>query len=298
MKPVCLAFFVLSSASTCSELLLRTADDSTIKIEAFGSNALRVRVSPPGQQINYKLPGALIAPTGAEPGAKRFISAAEFSVQTSTNVTNGNIVASIDPSSGLITVTRVSDGRVLLKEASRAWNGTTARVSFASNSSETIFGFGEHQQGRLNNKGATYDMEQCLDYGHSRGGEVCLPFILGGTGPHQQCAVGKALGCFQDSSSRILPGQGGAVNQGDLTLEKCASECSAKGFTVLGVESGTQCYCGHTSPDSSHKTDDSKCNSKCSGNKDEACGGPWAMNVHQLNCTSVESPGSLQYGFL
>jgi hypothetical protein len=43
---------------------------------------------------------------------------------------------------------------------------TTAEV-FASSATEQIFGFGEHQQGRLDNKNASYDMEQCLEYGHS-----------------------------------------------------------------------------------------------------------------------------------
>ena len=49
---------------------------------------------------------------------------------------------------------------------------------FASTPAESIYGFGEHQQGNLNNKGITYNMEQCLEYGHSHGGEVCLPWIL------------------------------------------------------------------------------------------------------------------------
>eukprot|EP00041_Stephanoeca_diplocostata_P022396 m.533979 g.533979 ORF g.533979 m.533979 type:complete len:708 (+) comp22052_c0_seq29:168-2291(+) len=53
--------------------------------------------------------------------------------------------------------------------------------SFASTADEKIFGFGEHQQGHLDNKGMEYDMEKCLIYGDSHGGEVCLPFILGAT---------------------------------------------------------------------------------------------------------------------
>lgn len=55
-------------------------------------------------------------------------------------------------------------------------------VAFASPPNEKIFGFGEHQQGHLDNKNLTYDMESCLDYGKSRGGEVCLPYIMGSTG--------------------------------------------------------------------------------------------------------------------
>ena len=39
--------------------------------------------------------------------------------------------------------------------------------------------FGEHQHGSLDNAGRSYDMESCLEYGKSHGGEVCLPFVLG-----------------------------------------------------------------------------------------------------------------------
>jgi alpha-D-xyloside xylohydrolase len=52
--------------------------------------------------------------------------------------------------------------------------------SFMSSPSEMIFGFGEHQMtDSLNYKGQTFDMEQCLEYGHSHGGEICLPYIIG-----------------------------------------------------------------------------------------------------------------------
>ena len=113
-------------------------------------------------------------------------------------------------------IERVSDGLVVLREVGRRWGADgSAALDFASDPSESIFGFGEHQQGNLNNKGVSYDMEQCLDYGHSRGGEVCLPFIIGATGGagRAACRAGPAVGCYQDSARRILPGQGGATNK-------------------------------------------------------------------------------------
>ena len=56
-----------------------------------------------------------------------------------------------------------------------------ATVTFATTPDEVLFGFGEHQQGKLMVKGQNFNMEQCLDYGHSHGGEVCLPWIIGAT---------------------------------------------------------------------------------------------------------------------
>ena len=43
---------------------------------------------------------------------------------------------------------------------------------------ERVFGFGEHQNGRLDSKGLRFDFEQCIEYFPSKGGEVCLPWIL------------------------------------------------------------------------------------------------------------------------
>ena len=43
---------------------------------------------------------------------------------------------------------------------------------------ERVFGFGEHQNGRLDSKGLRFDFEQCIEYFPSKGGEVCLPWVL------------------------------------------------------------------------------------------------------------------------
>ena len=42
-----------------------------------------------------------------------------------------------------------------------------------------MLGFGQHQNGRLDSRGLAFDMESCLEYSKSHGGEVCLPFITG-----------------------------------------------------------------------------------------------------------------------
>lgn len=82
-------------------------------------------------------------------------------------VTNGNIKAEVG-TDGMVTVTRISDGRIILTEILRQPSPDGAVVKFNSSASESIFGFGEHQQGKLNMKGSKFNMEQCLDYGHSK----------------------------------------------------------------------------------------------------------------------------------
>ena len=66
-------------------------------------------------------------------------------------------------------------------------------LSFKSTNDEAIFGFGEHRNNALNRKGLSFDMEQCLEYGHSHGGEVCLPFIVGRLGTENEQASSGSL---------------------------------------------------------------------------------------------------------
>lgn len=51
------------------------------------------------------------------------------------------------------------------------------QVSFTL--ADRVLGFGEHQNGQLDSRGLAFDMESCLEYSKSHGGEVCLPYILG-----------------------------------------------------------------------------------------------------------------------
>jgi hypothetical protein len=233
------------------------ADGTRIQIEPFGANALRVRLRPDGNPINTTLPGALNA-TAAPWHGFRPQDAWAVSSGATTQLVNGNIEATVDDATGLITFSRLSDGVIVLREVARNYTPPASSpsaatqsvsdsasasddpalpvlsISFNSSAQESLVGFGEHQQGRLDNKGVLYDMESCLDYGHSHGGEVCLPFVLGATPgiaatAAATCVVQKpGLGCYQDSEQRLYPYQAGAVNQNDLTVEKCVQVCHAR----------------------------------------------------------------------
>ena len=280
----------------------------TIKIEAWGSNSLRVRVRFGGGTIDENIPGALIPQTTSTESTPVIL--------TDKTVTNGNLRAEVGPD-GLLQFVRVSDGQILLSEIQRDHaDDLTARSAFATewnitNYTDGIYGFGEHQQGKLNMKGTGFDFESCLDYGHSHGGEVCLPFILGSREPVAgvQCTIEPSVGCYSDSERRLLPSQGMPVNQNDLTIEKCARECYGISDlnTILGVESGTQCYCGNKIPKPRRKANDTDCNNTCSGDSSENCGGPWHARLHSFTCSAQPQPSpppgghsglGLQYAFL
>jgi len=79
-------------------------------------------------------------------------------------------------------------------------------------------------------------------------------------------------GCFIDSSNaRVLSGYAYSSSTG-MSVETCAGTCMGKGYTVAGVEYGTQCYCGNSIPGSSSLAAESDCLAMlCPGDLSEYC---------------------------
>lgn len=55
--------------------------------------------------------------------------------------------------------------------------------------------------------------------------------------------------------------------------------CSKWGYAYAGVQESHECFCGNQRPSSEHRVNDDLCNHKCSGDKEEFCGGHLAINV-------------------
>eukprot|EP01043_Picozoa_sp_COSAG02_P047222 COSAG02_NODE_4503_length_5285_cov_5.431161_1_plen_738_part_00 len=109
-------------------------------------------------------------------------------------------------------------------------------LSFAAKPDDKIFGFGEHQQGHLDNKGLKYDMESCLVYGKSHGGEVCLPWILSAS------ANANKKGAFSLEYGFLwnMPNYGGVEFGADWTNWTAQAGTQVDYFvTVGGKEGGT-----------------------------------------------------------
>lgn len=292
-----------------------------VHVVPFGNNSLRVTASLDGQPIVPSLPGALIPPSERTDATAvlwhRAVTndptAAGIAV-TRTTITNGNIQAAVDAASGLVTVTRVSDGAVVLNETAKfsgpvTWEGGVSvgcTLELASTApaglvgvGPAIYGFGEHQYGRLNRAGQSFVMEQCLEYGHSRGGEVCLPFVLTGHAPASSFAPGASHGCFKDAAQRVLPYAAASSDQNDMTRERCVSMCGSAGYTVAGPEAGGQCYCGNSVPPSSDAAPASDCTYPCEGDASEMCGGNWRVEaIDIVHNASAPTPGAITGGFL
>ncbi|KAI0065083.1 WSC-domain-containing protein [Artomyces pyxidatus] len=88
-------------------------------------------------------------------------------------------------------------------------------------------------------------------------------------------------GCFSDSTSqRTLQRR---VDVGNVTVESCTAECQAEssntGFTIAGLESGQECWCG-TKIEPGLSIPESACDQACIGDSSEVCGGPNSLQIY------------------
>ncbi|KIY46772.1 hypothetical protein FISHEDRAFT_75298 [Fistulina hepatica ATCC 64428] len=91
------------------------------------------------------------------------------------------------------------------------------------------------------------------------------------------------IGCIADSSSaRAITGAAYSV-QGKMTPAYCKGLCS--GYTYAGVEYSYQCFCGDSYTNNGRGTivSGAYCNSACSGNSTEMCGGTGYMGVYTVS---------------
>lgn len=80
-------------------------------------------------------------------------------------------------------------------------------------------------------------------------------------------------GCLRDTNKRILRAKHTKSNK--MTTGKCARFCS--GFRFFGTQAGLWCFCGDRFDGSIRRS--GSCTMKCPGNRNQICGGPWAMTV-------------------
>lgn len=92
-----------------------------------------------------------------------------------------------------------------------------------------------------------------------------------------------AVGCYQDpASSRALAG----VSKSRLgfagnSQESCADFCLGTGAaTFFGVEGGGDCYCGTGTAAGAVKEGDANCQTVCTGDQTEKCGGTGHISIY------------------
>ena len=226
----------------------------SMQVEPWGEDSLRVRIPLSTTTVRDDIPGALIKPVKPQSGDFACAYSDDDSRKSVLFVSNGNLRADFTGEDGLLTFTRISDGRVVLKEEKRTIQKSLTNPglmmvsqSFASTKQEMIFGFGEHENGHLNQKGLQYDFEQCTEYSHSRGGEVCLPFIMGHTpttlAQSKRDESAASVPCLDYGILWNMPGYGNVSFDSNSTTWTAIAAAQLDFFVT--VSSATSLSAGH-----------------------------------------------------
>ena len=83
---------------------------------------------------------------------------------------------------------------------------------------------------------------------------------------------------FDNPNNRTLNGYYEAKN--GMTIEMCISICSHQGFKYSGLEWGCECYCGDEDKSNFKWAWPDLCDSRCSGDSAQICGGTNAINIY------------------
>ena len=155
-----------------------TSRGETVWLQAWGPHAVRVRATM--NPAFVAVPGALL---DEPPGASVQIELAGDHAK----LTNGRLRAEMD-AEGRIRFFKGGSSEALLEEPRKEFYNPPTRsyrarssdlyqleVRFTAHPGERFYGLGQHQHGRLDQKGCVIELEQ-------RNTEVCIPFLLSSRG--------------------------------------------------------------------------------------------------------------------
>ena len=89
------------------------------------------------------------------------------------------------------------------------------------------------------------------------------------------------LGCGADQYGNNALTGFSQDNQG-MTVENCIDTCSGKGFSIAGLEYGSQCFCGSSLPARASPIPNvsGPCTKPCAGNSKQNCGNANALSLY------------------
>lgn len=85
-------------------------------------------------------------------------------------------------------------------------------------------------------------------------------------------------GCYTDSSTRTLAYM--AYDSTSNTVDECTAACVDAGYTIAGMEYGSQCWCDKALGPDAEKTLDVGCSMACAGNSSQTCGNGNRLSVY------------------
>lgn len=162
------------------QTLIWRENQDRVWLRPWGRDGLRVQANLAGELLN--LPQALLDPPPA-PAAEAAIEIGEEEAR----LRNGTILATVS-SNGRLRFFNAVTGQVLLEEAEGAYflppnrhfqhkGGSSYQIEarFMPQDGERFYGLGQHQHGRLDQKGCVIELRQCNT-------EVAIPFLISNRG--------------------------------------------------------------------------------------------------------------------
>ncbi|KAK9426512.1 putative WSC domain-containing protein [Seiridium unicorne] len=95
------------------------------------------------------------------------------------------------------------------------------------------------------------------------------------------------VGCWTEGSGARALSAKSTSSSDSMTLESCASFCSA--YHYFGTEYGGECYCGNSLASSSTNASLSDCSMPCTGNAHQYCGAGSRLELYYSNTTNGPS---------
>ncbi|XP_077986679.1 CD209 antigen-like protein A [Glandiceps talaboti] len=105
--------------------------------------------------------------------------------------------------------------------------------------------------------------------------------------PHE----GSLLGCYKDSDTLGLCDASLELDPsiGGMTIDSCVKHCASMGFSFAGLYNGYQCWCSKSFDDTATKLNNG-CDTPCSGNANQQCGGDDAVSVYKIELSQPPKP--------
>ncbi|KAL2072787.1 hypothetical protein VTL71DRAFT_12130 [Oculimacula yallundae] len=96
-------------------------------------------------------------------------------------------------------------------------------------------------------------------------------------------------GCYSDNyPSRVLSGS--STSSASMTLESCVGFCNSAGFSLAGLENGSECYCANAIQSDGATygvSGQTGCTYTCAGKSSQICGGSNVLSLYSKTAAAV-----------
>ncbi|KJE05540.1 transmembrane receptor [Cryptococcus gattii NT-10] len=99
-------------------------------------------------------------------------------------------------------------------------------------------------------------------------------------------------GCYQDTSGHLALTNNSWTST-SLTPLTCINGCSELGYSYAGLEGGNTCYCGSQVSSTVTVLPASQCQTACTGNSSDSCGGTQAMDLYTM-AAATDTPATIK----